>query len=99
MPRSRWNVTVAITIHDAAGDPVANAVVEGTWSAGAKGGTSCTTDASGQCDVLKSNIKASVSSVTFTVDTVTLAGSTYDPGANNDPDGNSDGTTITVPQL
>jgi hypothetical protein len=34
--------------------------------------------------------------VTFTVTSVTLAGSTYTPTANHDPDGDSTGTMITV---
>jgi hypothetical protein len=36
--------------------------------------------------------------VTFTVSTVTLAGNTYNAGANHDPDGSSNGTTIIVSQ-
>jgi hypothetical protein len=35
-------------------------------------------------------------SATFTVDTVSHATITYDPSANSDPDGDSDGTSITV---
>jgi hypothetical protein len=37
-----------------------------------------------------------MSSVTFAVDDVTLARYGYTPGGNRDPDGDSDGTTITV---
>jgi hypothetical protein len=97
-PRNRWEAVVTITVHDAAENPVENATVEGAWSDGASGGASCVTDASGQCSVTKGNIKGNVSSVTFTVGNITLAGSTYDAGANHDPDGDSDGTAITVPQ-
>jgi hypothetical protein len=36
--------------------------------------------------------------VTFTVSNVTLAGNTYNASANHDPDGDSNGTSITVLQ-
>jgi hypothetical protein len=98
-PRNRWDATVTITVHDAGENPVANATVEGSWSGGASGGGSCTTDASGQCSIVKGNIKGNEPSATFTVSNVTLAGSTYDASANHDPDGDSNGTIITIPQL
>jgi hypothetical protein len=34
--------------------------------------------------------------VTFTVTDVSKAGMTYNPGANHDPDGDSNGTVIVV---
>lgn len=96
--RNRWEATVTITVHDAGEDPVQNETVEGAWSDGATGGAPCTTDASGQCSVTKGNIKGNSASVTFTVNNVSLAGSTYDAGANHDPDGDSNCTAITVAQ-
>lgn len=36
------------------------------------------------------------SSVTFTISNISHATLTYDPAANNDPDGDSNGTAITV---
>jgi hypothetical protein len=95
--RNKWEATVTITVHDQNETPLANAVVAGTWSDGATGGAECTTDGSGQCSVSKGNLKFDVTSVTFTVDGVTLAGYSYAPAANHDPDGDSDGTAITVP--
>jgi protocatechuate 3,4-dioxygenase beta subunit len=95
-PRNRWNATVTVTVHDEDENPVANASVSGTWSNGTTGSGSCTTNANGQCSVTKTNLLLTVPSVDFTVDNVTLAGSTYEPGSNHDPDGDSNGTTITV---
>lgn len=95
-PRNRWDATVSITVHDADENPVPNATIDGSWSAGASGGGSCVTDGSGICTVIKTNIKGNSSSVTFIVNSVTLAGSTYNAGANHDPDGDSNGTSITV---
>jgi protocatechuate 3,4-dioxygenase beta subunit len=95
--RNRWDATVVITVHDESHGPVENATVDGSWSAGATGGGSCVTNASGQCSVTKTNIKGNVGSVTFTVNDVTRGSDTYS-GVNHDPDGDSDGTTITVLQ-
>ena len=94
--RNRWNATVAITVHDASEGPVVDATVNGTWSSGASGGGSCVTDATGRCSITKSNIKGNVSSVTFSVDTVSHASMQYQSSANHDPDGDSDGSTLTV---
>jgi hypothetical protein len=94
--RTKWQATVTILVHDQDEAEVANAVVTGTWSGGATGIAECTTDANGTCEVVKNNLKDSVSSVTFAVDSVALSGYTYSASANHDPDGSSNGTTITV---
>jgi hypothetical protein len=94
---TRWQARVTITVHDANHAPVASAVVSGAWSNGTTGTASCTTGASGQCTVTKSNLaRARVASVTFTVNNVTKSGFTYQAGANHDPDSDSNGTVITV---
>jgi hypothetical protein len=98
-PRNRWNATVMVTIHDQDENPVANALVSGTWSNGSSGSGSCTTNASGQCSVTKTNLVLTVPSVDFSVDNVTESGSSYEPSANHDPDGDSDGSSITVFQV
>jgi protocatechuate 3,4-dioxygenase beta subunit len=99
-PRNRWDASVTITVHDANENPVANATVDGSWSGGANGSDSCTTNGSGQCSVIQSDIKSNVGSVTFEVTNITLAGSTYDPAANHEDDvpADSDGTRITLIQ-
>ena len=70
-PRNRWDATVTITVHDSNEGAVSGALVEGVWSDGATGGASCTTDASGQCSVSKTDLKSNVPSVTFSVSNVT----------------------------
>lgn len=92
----RWHATVTITVHDAGDNPLVNATVSGSWSNGASGSGSCTTNGSGQCAVTKNNIKSNQSSVTFTVTNVAETTHTYDANANHDPDGDSNGTAITV---
>jgi hypothetical protein len=85
----RWDATVRITVTDSDGNPVNGRVVSGTWSNGASGDTNCTTNSNGQCDVTKANLKNNVSSVVFTVTSVSGA---YDPLQNTDPDGDSNGS-------
>jgi len=94
--RSRWDATVTILVHDAGERPVSGATVNGAWSNGASGSGSCVTDGSGACSITVSGIKSSVSSVDFTVSGVSHASLTYQPSANHDPDGDSNGTRITV---
>ena len=94
--RGRWTVTVTITVHDESDLPLADATVSGSWSLGANGSGSCTTDGSGMCSVTKNNVKQNAASVTFTVTDIAHATNTYDEMANHDPEPDSDGTTITV---
>ena len=59
----------------------------------------CTTGdlgGNGTCVVLVPSLRRGTKSVTFTVTNVTMPGQTYDPSANQDPDGDSNGTSITV---
>ena len=93
----KWNATITIRVHDEGEAAIANAAVSGSWTNGASGSSSCTTDGSGQCSVTKNNISKHSSSATFTVDTVSHADYDYDEVDNHDPDGgDSDGTTIVV---
>ena len=90
----RWTATVTIVVHDAAHNPVSGITVAGTWSGGASGGSSCVTaGVLGQCQVSKQMQKSSASA-TFSVNSLT--GATYAPGSNHDPDGDSNGSTLTV---
>jgi hypothetical protein len=97
-PRNRWEAVVTVTVHDADENPVENATVSGSWSDGANGAGNCVTDANGQCSVSKGNIKSNTNSATYSVSGVSRASDSYDSGANHDPDGDSDGTVITVSQ-
>ena len=87
---------MTITVHDANHNLVANATVSGAWSNGASGTASCTTGSNGKCSVSISNISKGQSSVTFTVNNVTRAVSTYISANNHDPDGDSNGISIVI---
>ncbi|MEO8639149.1 MAG: S8 family serine peptidase [Chloroflexota bacterium] len=91
---STWTASVTVLIHSGTGVAVANASVTGRWSNG--GTVTCVTDGSGVCTVSKSGIRKNVGSVTFTVISVTGANLSYVSSANHDPDGDSNGTSITV---
>lgn len=89
----RWTARVTVVVHDAEENPVSGVTVSGTWGGGASGGGSCVTGAAGQCEV-STQIRKNSPSVAFTVSSLT--GAPYAASANHDPDGDSDGTTITV---
>jgi len=95
--RKGWTATVTITVHDSAGKALSGALVQGTWSGGYAGTVAVTTGSNGQVQVSTGNIPTKKTSVTFTVNNVTLANYTYDAGSNHDPDLNdSNGTRITI---
>ena len=89
-----WTAIVTVTIHDSSHSPVANAAASGSWSNGGAG--SCTTSGSGQCTVSQSGLPKRTGSVTFTVASVTHATLIYRAADNHDPEGDSNGTSITV---
>jgi len=98
--KTGWNATITMTVHAAhdAGQvpvPVSGATVSGQWSGGYSGNSSCTTGTTGQCYVASGNMAKRKNSATFTITNVSGA-LTYQSGGNHDPDGDSDGTRITV---
>jgi uncharacterized protein len=91
---SAWTAMVTITVHDSNHGPVTNATVSGSWSNGGTG--SCTTSGSGQCAVSAAAIPKSTRNAIFTVVNVTHATLSYQSADNHDPDGDSNGTSITL---
>lgn len=87
-------VFVEIWVHDAAHNPIAGTTVTLAWG-GASGPASCVTGAAGSCTVHTNNL-SSPATVTLTVTGVSVPGGTYDGSQNHDPDGDSNGTSITV---
>ncbi|MBW6472564.1 MAG: S8 family serine peptidase [Anaerolineaceae bacterium] len=67
-----WKATVVVKIDPA----MSGAVVSGSWSSGTN--TTCTTDTSGECSVTL-NVRTKTTSISFTVNDVTLAGYDYVP--------------------
>ena len=88
--------SVTITIATESDANVEGATVIGTWTAiGPDAEFSCVTTGSGKCAV-SSGILSSAEQTTFRVTNITHPSLIYAPGDNSDPDGDSDGTTITI---
>ena len=96
LAKKNWAATVTIAVHDASHAPVSGALVSGSWSAGASGSSSCTTNASGVCSVSRNNLKPTVTGVAYAVLSASKSGFSYLASSNHDADGSSNGTTITV---
>ncbi len=88
-----WIATVSITVHDTGHTVVGNVVVTGSWTDGSE--TSCITTALGQCTA-SIRLAKKATSIRFQVQSVLAAGLTYKPESNHDPDGDSNGTSVTV---
>jgi hypothetical protein len=91
-----WQATVTVLVLNAGGDPVDGAVVSGTWSSGAPGTATCTTGADGTCALISGVLGKKTADVTFTVAEAVHDAYAYEPAENADPDGDSDGVTITL---
>ncbi len=84
----KWEAFFTVLVLDAVGNPVSDALVEGTWTSGDAGNTvSGSTGIGGSVTVGTGNITASAA--TFTVSMITASGFTYDASANAE-------TTITI---
>ena len=92
--KGSWTASVTVMVHNANHGPVANVTVSGSWSIGGTG--SCTTDGSGQCLLSRATISRKTQSVTLTNFNVTKSPYLYRQVDNHDPDGDSNGTNITV---
>jgi hypothetical protein len=88
-----WTATVTITVHDATHGGIGGAMVSGRWNDNSAAG--CTTDG-GTCTVIRSNIRKRDGSVTFSIDDIMAFDLSYAASENHDPDGDSNGTEITV---
>jgi hypothetical protein len=91
--RSSWTASVTLTVHDASHTPVPSATVSAIWSGTTKAVT-CITGTTGVCTLSRASLTAA--SVQLTVRTITKTGATYSASANHDPDGDSNGSVITV---
>jgi hypothetical protein len=91
-----WQPVVTITVLDYKQDPVNGVTVAGAWSNGESGLGTCMTTSNGMCQVIGNAIRNRYSPVTFTVDIVSGGTLTYKQADNTDPDGDSNGTTISV---
>jgi hypothetical protein len=95
----RWDAVVTITVHNSNHQAINGARVLGTWTPLGLNSNDCTTGelgGIGTCIMLYPSIARSRAFVTLTINSVSMAGFTYQATANHDPDGSSNGTTIRV---
>jgi VCBS repeat-containing protein len=91
-----WTAIVTVVMHNANDTIVKDVTMTGVWSNGATGSASCKGNHNGLCQVKKTGIPSTTTSVMFTVTGMSAPGKAYDAGANHDSDGNSTGTAVTV---
>jgi lysyl oxidase/fibronectin type III domain protein len=91
----KWEASVTVTVRDAANGLVAGATVTGNWSGAISRSASGVTASNGSVTLATGQISGGAN-VTFTVTNVTGTGLTYNPAANGDTDGDSNGTAITI---
>ncbi|MBN8247877.1 MAG: SBBP repeat-containing protein, partial [Verrucomicrobia bacterium] len=94
--KNSWKATVVVTLHDGNEQPIPGATVSVAWGGGAGGAANAVTDANGRCTFVSGNISKSSSSATLTITGASHPTLTYSAAANHDPDGDSNGTSITV---
>ncbi|MGZ8939155.1 MAG: S8 family serine peptidase, partial [Limisphaerales bacterium] len=92
---TKWKGTVVVIIHNATHQVVPGATVTGVWSGGFTGSASATTGANGQCSLVTALISKS-NSATFSITALQHPSLAFKVSANHDPDGDSNGTSITV---
>src|SRR3989440_3431575 len=99
-PDTTWTATVRITAHDVKHNLLNGVTVLGTWNGSGPNGTCVTRDSvgagTGPCTVVLSPIPNSTRMVSFAVTGMTLAGYVYKSANNHDPDGSSNGFSVTV---
>jgi hypothetical protein len=90
-----WKATVMVTVHDSNDIAMNGAKVRILWSEG--GIDSLYTNIAGKATFSRFPIDSTVPNVTLTVDNILeIEPETYTPYYNEDPDGDSDGTSIII---
>jgi hypothetical protein len=90
-----WKATVSVTVHDSDHNPIKDVTVNFQWVDGASvTNDSCITGVSGSCSKTSPN-NFNNNTVVFKVTDLT-GPHPYAPSDNHDPDGDSDGTTMTI---
>jgi hypothetical protein len=92
-----WSATVRITAHDSRHNPMNGVTVRGSWNSGPE--VQCVTsdaEVAGTCTLTLAGIPNATRNAYFGMSGMTMAGATYRPASNHDPDGSSNGFGIFV---
>jgi hypothetical protein len=89
-----WSATVEIAVHDDKHAFLDGVLVSGSWN-GSSTTVTCTTS-SGTCSVVLPAIPNATKQVSFAVSGMARTGYVYAAAANHDPDGSSNGFSVTV---
>ena len=94
-----WSATVRITAHDVKHNLLNGVTVRGSWNGSSTDLGECSTSdagGTGTCSVVLSSIPNATRLVSFAVTAMTVTGYVYKSSANHDPDGSSNGFSVTV---
>jgi hypothetical protein len=87
-----WSANVRITAHDSRHNPLNGVTVRGSWNSGPE--MQCVTSAAevpGTCVLTLPALPLTTLQAYFGISGLSLAGATYKPASNHDPDGSSNG--------
>lgn len=92
--RNQWQAVVAVQVQSTAGVAVAGASVSIRWSNGRT--ATATTNSLGQVNFGSVWLSSKTASITFSITRIAATGYVYDASLNEDREGDSNGTSITV---
>lgn len=92
--RNQWQASVSVQVQSATGVNISNASVSIRWSDGRT--TTARTGSNGRVTFTSAWLSSRTDSITFTVTGISASGYLYNPAANNDSEGDSNGTSIIV---
>ena len=97
VPGNKWKAGASLVAHTDSHNAIPSATITGNWNGGFTGSSQCVTGSSGIGKISTPAISNSQPSVTFTISDMNYFGLyPYVPGDNHDPDGDSNGTAITI---
>ena len=96
VPGNKWKAGASLLVHTWTHNLIPNATITGSWTGGFTGGSTCVTNSAGSGKISTPAISRQNPSVTFTISNITFGLYTYASGDNHDPDGDSNGTAITI---
>ena len=91
-----WTADVIVTVVDASDQPIADAVVSGSWDQDDEADHTCRTNTNGECSLTSAPIRKNTKHATFAIINVEHPASTYVANDDHDPDSITDGTSIRI---